>query len=1454
RLRETSTAAYGHQDLPFEMLVEELAVERSLSRNPVCQVMFGFHNFPLTAVEARGLRLSPFTLEQVETGTAKFDLTLFAWEHGAGVDGMVEYNGDLFDRATLVRAVSHFEELLRAIASAPGTRVSLLRMLAPGELAQLLREWNDTAASYPREVSLQQVFEAQAARDPEAVALVSAAGAVTYGELNARANRLAARLQALGAGVESRVGVCLERSVAAIVTVVAVIKAGAAYVPLDPQYPAVRRELMMQLAEVSALVTRRPLLGIWAGSSVPALCIDEMGEDGPAGENPASVAGPDNLAYVIFTSGSTGVPKATAVPHRGVLRLVLGAGYVRYGPEQVLLQLAPLAFDASTFEIWGALLHGGRLAILPPGTPTLDELAAAIERHGVSLLFLTSGLFRHFIEARIERLQGLEQLLSGGEAMPVAAAQRVLQALPGTRFANIYGPTENTVYTAWCPLSGPQDVGAAVAIGRPIDNTSLHLLDRRLEPVPIGIGGELYCGGDGVVRGYLGRPDLTAERFVPDPFGVGGRLYRTGDRARLLADGRVEFLGRIDQQIKIRGFRVELEEIELVLASHPAVRAAAVRAHEMGPGDRRLVGYVVAVPPAADPAGESMRPVAEQVASWARLFDQVYQREPAPAVPDFNIVGWESSYTGAPIPAEEMREWLDDTVERIIALGPRRVLEIGCGSGLLLLRIAPSCAAYVGTDISRQALDGLALEVAARGLSQVELLECAAADFSRIEPGSMDCVVLNSVVQYFPSVDYLADVLERAVAAVAPDGWVFIGDVRSLPLLQAFHASVTLFRAASEETLGELQERAAQAVEREPELAVHPAFFHALRRRLPQIGGVRVEPKRGKSHNELSKFRYQVLLRIGEPARQGPPAGWEDGAAFAGGAPALRRRLVEEQPAVLALANLRNSRVAADLAAARLLAGETAGFAAASGASSASETAAGLRQRLAVAAADCLDPEDVRTVAAGVGYAVALGCASDAEGGCFEAVLLRLPETHLAIAAAAANAALDPGTVLEAWTSEPAASRWPLDELANDPLRARRREELDTELRGYLEARLPAYMVPATLLQLESMPLTPSGKVDRKALPAPGTPRAGTRLVAAADAVERALVKIWERVLGVPVGVTDRFFDLGGHSLLAIRLMAEIRGRFGVEPPLTDLFLYPTVREFAVRLRHPARAGGGARVDLRPAGRLPPLFLVQPGRGDAFCYLDLAQALAGEHPVIGLQSPPPDSGTHRGRIEAMAAAQLGELRRCRPTGPYLLGGWSLGGVVAYEMACQLAREGDEVDLLALFDSSPGSAGDLRPPPDDALLLQLFGGVPLPALEGEGRGLDLDRQLQHLLAVPRLARLLPADTGAAELRPLFEEFRDNALGLWHYRATPYRGRVLLFRAARSLAPEPALGAADPRLGWDELCPSLELREVPGDHYSMLRSPQVEVLAGMLAVELAAVGAPAAAAVAAGGEGR
>ncbi|MEU4298932.1 non-ribosomal peptide synthase/polyketide synthase [Kitasatospora aureofaciens] len=1106
RVRETALSAYAHQDVPFEHLVEVLNPSRSLSHHPLFQTILAVQNAPMGRFSLPGLEVATYA---VATGTAKFDLGLSLVEQfgpdgsPAGIVGAAEYATDLFDRSTVEAMVRRWTLLLEAVTADPEQPIGGIDLLDAEERHRLLEQGNATAREVGA-VPVPQAFEGQVAATPDAVALIRGDVELTYRQLNARANRFAHALIARGVGPEQLVAVALPRSVEAVVAVLGVLKAGAAYLPVDPAYPRSRIDLMLADAR-------------------PALMIDDpaaVSEGDWPDTDPKVTLDVRHPAYVIYTSGSTGRPKGVVVAHGGVASLVAGQieGFA-IDPDSRVLQFASPSFDASVSEIYTALLRGAALVLPPAGDPV-----AALTDPDLAVTHVT--VPPSVIAALSEGSVAVPKLIVAGEACP---PELVARWAPGRRMVNAYGPTETTVCAT---MSDPLAPGSGVPpIGRPIVNARVYVLDERLRPVPPGVPGELYVAGAGLARGYLNRPGLTAGRFVACPFDPSGaRMYRTGDVVRFRADGQLEYVGRADDQVKVRGFRVEPGEVEAALAEHPAVVRAAVLAQ-----DDRLIGYVV---PRQDIARDDGLET-DHVGEWRDIYDAL-PIAPGEAAFGHNFVGWNSSYDGDPIPVEQMREWRDATVDRILALRPRRVLEVGVGTGLLLSQIAPQCETYWATDFSATAIDALAAQVAGqRDLAERVVLQTRPAhDTDGLPVGEFDTIVINSVVQYFPSADYLADVIGKLARLLAPGGALFVGDVRNLRLLRPLATAVQLHRTADAD-LATVRRAVEQALRVEKELLVDPDFFTALREQGTEIGAVAVEVKNGRHHNELSRYRYDVTLHKAPVAPAAPERSveLEWGRQVAGSAE-LRELLARTAAEVLRITGVPNRRVAREAALARAVQDDDGSL-------------AELLERLhAPEVGDLPDPEDFHALGAELGRSVVI--------------------TWSATAAEAIDVVfIDPsalcGAPVEAY--RPAGTpRRPLSSLTNRPTGSRGTGALLGELRDWLRHRLPDYLVPSAFVALEALPLTANGKLDRRALPAPDL---GPLAVGRAPRTpqEQLLAELFAEVLGLAqVGVDDSFFDLGGHSLLATRLASRARAALGAELEVRTLFEAPTVAALAARL------------------------------------------------------------------------------------------------------------------------------------------------------------------------------------------------------------------------------------------------------------------------------------------------
>ncbi|MDH6486636.1 non-ribosomal peptide synthetase [Streptomyces sp. SAI-127] len=1101
QVRDKALAAYDNQDAPFERLVELLNPDRSLAYHPFFQVMFAWQNSARLDLEMPGLRV---TAEPVATRTAKFDLffNIVPDPTARGAGGVIEYSTDLFDRDTVERLAARLRTVLRRVVAHPDVGIDSVDVLEPGERDLLLHEFNDTEAPLPP-LPLHALFEAQAAATPDAVAVESGTTTLTYRELDRLASAVARNLVRGGVGPETLVAVALPRSADLVVALLAVLKAGGAYLPLDTAYPAERLAFMLRDAAPALVITEG---GFTPPGGMTGVRIDEL--TGAADDPLPDARHTDHLAYVMYTSGSSGVPKGIAITHRSVAGLALDRRWSD-AHDRVLLH-SPHTFDASTFELWVPLLRGGRVVVGPPGNPDTAALAALVKDRQLTAMWLTAGLFSVVADQDPGCLNGLRELWVGGDVVSPDAVARVRAACPGLKVVDGYGPTETTVFATAHVVPAGQPV-TRVPIGGPMDNMRTYVLDPGLRPVPPGVVGELYVAGVGLARGYLGRAGLTAERFLACPFaGPGERMYRTGDLAAWNRAGELVFHGRADTQVKVRGFRIEPGEVEAALTEHPAVAQAVVVAREDNDDDQRLVAYVVPDLEEADSADD-------HIDEWQQVYERMYAAPEAGFGEDFS--GWNSSYTGKPIPRTEMRQWRDAAVERVLCWAPRKVLEIGVGSGLLLAHIVPHVEEYWGTDFSAVAVDRLRGQVEAAGWAGRTHLRCQAADdISGLPTRRFDTVVLNSVVQYFPDADYLDRVLRQAFDLLAPGGRLVVGDVRHAGSLRLLHHAVQRARRPGAAP-GVLRAAVEHAVFLEKELVLDPEWFTRWSERAGATVDIRL--KAGRAHNELTRHRYEVVLH------KAPVT-----AVSLAGLPTLvwgsdieeltdldrPGRLREGTP--VRIAGIPNAR----------LSGETT------------------TDEPAPPGPAAVDPQCLQEWAAARGRDALVTWSADAADR-FDAVVL--PDRPA------------PGQVFGGGFVTAGAPARPL---ANHPTRVRESGKLLAALRGYARERLPEYMVPSAVVAVGSIPLSPNGKLDRRALPAPEFTSASDGQ-APRTPYEEILAGLFAEVLGLDqVGVDDDFFLLGGHSLLATRLVGRIRAELGVETPVRTVFEVGTVAGLAARL------------------------------------------------------------------------------------------------------------------------------------------------------------------------------------------------------------------------------------------------------------------------------------------------
>ena len=1006
--RESVLEAHEHQDLPFEKLVEALRPKRSLSYEPIVQVAFVLVVTSDNPEKVRGLNV-----ENVSTrnDTTKFDLTLYVQETADGCMLDIQYSTDLFDDATITRMLRHYEVILREVVANPEQQVSRLPLLLESERKQLLTEWNDTRADSSNE-GIHELFQHQAARTPNALAVTCGGRELTYDELNRRANQLAHYLRSLGVGPEMLVGVMMERRLDLVVALLGILKAGAAYVPLDPAYPAERLRFMLDDTRAPVLLTQTALLErLPTEHAAEVIRLDTDWSRITArmpDTNPDVSVRPENLAYVIYTSGSTGRPKGVMLTHGSASQFLQWArSYFSATELKLVVAATSICFDLFVFELWAPLSSGGAVALVENAL-ALAQLQDSVP---VTLINTVPSVMAALLRGGWRLPESVVTVNLAGEALSEQLVTAIYEVGQVQQVNDLYGPTEDTTYSTFTRRTG----AGRATIGRPISNKRAYVLDQWQQLVPAGVRGELHLGGVGLARGYLNRPELTAEKFIPNPFSSSGneRLYKTGDLARWLPDGTIEYLGRIDNQLKLRGYRIETGEIEILLNKHPAVRTSVVMARTDAAGEKQLVGYCV----------------------------------------------------------------------------PKTISE--------------------------------------------------SAD-------------------------------------------------------------------------------------------------------------------------------HELLAR---------------------------------------------------------------------------------------------------------------------------------------------------------------------------------------NLKAWLKETLPDYMIPSFITIMEALPFTPNGKLDRKALPEPGQTDKASSYVAPSNSLESQLASIWEELLGVsPIGLHESFFELGGHSLLAVRLMAQIRKRFGIDLPISTLFRGETIEELAKILSEQSSTWRSSPlVPIQPQGTRPRFFCVHALGGNVNNYYLLARYVGSDQPFYGLQAPSlQDAAEEDTQIEKMAADYVAAVQEVQPAGPYLIGGYSFGSFVAYEMARQFREQGQEVSLLALFDTYSPLYWNKLPERDTADLLVSLAwttarerGKQVLLSIDEFRRLSFDEQLDLFIEQMRAEDLAPAELDHELLSRFVKGSAARLRAARNYVPRPYPGRVTLFRCKdrdqlwNQRLSDAGIDPNDQTLGWQELSNEpVEVIEIPGHHEVICNEPFVQSLAASL----------------------
>ncbi|EIT81213.1 non-ribosomal peptide synthetase module [Aspergillus oryzae 3.042] len=1205
-VRDTVTAAFDNEEVPFEDIVSELQPTRATDRNPLVQTVFAVHPEGFDQISLEGL----YTERINVTYATRFDLEVHFYQHADGLAGEIMYATDLFHSETIQAISSVFMSILQYGVQSPNTKIDVIPLMQAPSTFQDVDIVGTPSTDYPKDISVVELFGQQVAASPSAVAVKDSSCQLTYAELDHQSDRICHWLMGQGLPAETIVAVFSQRSCQTIVTFMGILKASMAYLPLDERVPDARIEVILASLQDPRLIlvgsgVRTPVVGLKDVMIMPILGIMDTKEIPPV----VPVAGPSasSLAYVIFTSGSTGQPKGVMIEHKGIVsRMKRGNTVSESDCTKAWAHLSSIAFDASVLEIYTPLLNGGSVICID--TMTVLDYAAleqTFSKTGVRCALLTPAMLKQLLSESPDIVAQLDTLVVGGDRADPQDMFRA-QRLVGSSVINAYGPTENTIVsTAYC-MSKDSECSNGVPIGRAINNSGAYVMDQELRPVPLGVMGELVVVGDGLARGYTD-PERNGGLFVTITIsGHSMKAYRTGDRVRYRpVDGELEYFGRLNDQVKIRGHRVELGEIEQALLDQGSLaEAVVVLQRSDADDDTRLVAFVREKRDVEDKEHNNEQ---QQEEGWKEIFSTaVYDVGIQSHQVGRDFSGWTSMYDGTNIDKGEMNEWLDDTISTLLdGRPPGNVLEVGTGSGMILFNIPQGLRTYVGLEPAQPIVDFVQKTIHDhRGdlNDKVRLHTGTAADVGKIAEfctAQPDLVVVNSVAQYFPGGDYLArtigDLLKEHKAKT-----LFFGDMRSYALYRQFQVSKALHILEDKAEPSVIRKIMAETVENETELLVDPGFFTALPHRFPGlIRHVEILPKKMRATNELSCYRYSAVIHT---VHGDHPLSiytveshkWIDFVSEAMDQAALIDILSKraDDTDVVAVANIPHEKTIVERVVLESLENQPQAW---QGLTSIRDEA---HKRNSLSVIDLIN------IASMTGFRVEVSWARQfSQDGGFDAIFHRIQSEQ---------------------NQGRAAFQFPTDHegrhadtLTNNPMLPGLRKPIEQTLREGLQQRLPSYMVPSIIKVLDQLPINHSGKVDRKRLAqmtvtvSPSLDEIEREYVAPRDDLERTLCEEFGNILGSEVGIMDNFFNLGGHSLMATRAVSKIIRRLGSVLNVRDLFDYPTPAQLARRISS-ERDGE----------------MIEPTVGASHALTNLAP-----NEVVGWREAVREAGLHDGDIE-----------------------------------------------------------------------------------------------------------------------------------------------------------------------------------------------------------------------------
>lgn len=1407
--------AYDHQKFTFGQLVNKLNIKRDTSRIPLVPVLF---NIDMGMDNAVAFEKLDFKLISNPRAYETFELFLNATGSKSSFILEWSYNTRLFKDETILKMSADFEQLIQVLAVNPAITIKALAADHTKATHVKLEQWNNTKKTYPQNSTLPLLISESAVKYPNKTAVVFKNKHLTYAMLEEQSNQLAACLIEKGIKGGDLIGLATDRSADLLVCLLGILKAGAAYIPLDPEYPQDRIEYMLEDSQAKMVLVSASYSGKFH-SGATELVTEQLWQqlkNYPSAIPAVNTKGTD-IAYVLYTSGSTGKPKGVQIKHHNLVNFLLG---MQEAPgitlDDRLLAVTTISFDIAGLELYLPLVTGATVILCDEQSAKDGRLLLdLIAKENITVMQATPSTWGMMIAAGWEKKYALK-ILCGGEALPKELAVNLLQR--SSELWNMYGPTETTI---WSAVKRIADTDGPVTIGRPIQNTQIYILDEAQQLLEPGATGELFIGGAGVAAGYLNRPELTGDRFINHPFSTvpGEKLYKTGDLARFLENGEIQHQGRIDEQVKIRGHRIELGEIETLLSQQDGIKQAVVLAREDTPGDQRLVGYVTL----QDDEVNEITPTWKD--HWDTIYDIAAESQKDVAISEQKIDGivleqWQDSGTLL----EEAKEWLQVSVDKIKAHQARDIYEIGCGGGQLMFEVAPFAKSYLATDYSPPAIEKLKekLEADPGQWKHVTAKSCAADDFTGIPHQSFDLIIIHSVAQYFPDTAYLLKVIEEAIKRLKDGGCLYLGDIQGMNCLEMEHAMNQITHSKEGTTLSAFKEIVDNRVRIENELSADPGFFYLLPDLIPSITGVDIELRKGHLENQTTRYHYDCWIYINSSHQQAAPDVIIDGSKLAS-IKVLEEKLQQNPSAVVSVNNIYNARTDQDCALLRWMASRPG------------DTPIDQIKKEMLDINIGFQPDLFWELGDQLGYITYVRWTTDGTDGLFDAIFI--PETR------ENTLPENPASIISRRAKPADYSRNPI--VSNEVHVSKSKTD---EWRQVLKKQLPDYMVPADLIALKAFPLTPNKKIDKKAFPKPqrtGTTNSADELPH--DEYQRTVAGIWSAVLGIEqIGIHDDFFELGGHSLLAVRVMTAIEKETGKRLPLATLFEHSTIEKLALKMNADQEEEWDALVPIKTTGSKDPVYMIHGGGLNVLFYKPIVDFMDEDQPIYGFQALGLNKpATPVNSLEEIARAYIADLLKVNPEGPYALTGYSFGGLIAFEMAKQLVETGKKVKFLGIVDTYLGSVDDktthgplrmtkkiLRQFTKIPFLIRSFIDYPEDAFNYQLN--TLKNKINRIYPIFKIPEIASVKNGSEELTPYETEiYNIYAAAHEQYKITAAPVKISLLRVKKRI-----YFVDDPiYLGWNKYAGlGIAIHELPGDHASILHPPNDKEFARALQAAL------------------